>query len=323
MADGSMSLLETLRKVSADGEVDVLREGIRSWAQALMEAEVSELTGLPQGGVPRAPLGHPGGHDRPRGARTTRPERQAWSQRAARVQAGIHRPMASAGRTRRKRDGGWPDGATTAVSASPRRLRASEVARSPASDGAHHPSHDDESVCRHELGAPQEVGQPKLANKQHRKRASYETLKKEEETDLAPRTPAYAHSKGPKGGDQPRDRGDGQEGPWLVQQQGLRRLRRGDGSLKPDIAKDNNHREPSRNHGAARNDERASNHERLSIRAKTGSPDATVERARRPLGRRARMSQIRAYCTRTFFSNQPITSWLQLLKLLSQYSISV
>lgn len=30
MADDSMSLLETLRKVSAGGEVDVLREGVAS-----------------------------------------------------------------------------------------------------------------------------------------------------------------------------------------------------------------------------------------------------------------------------------------------------
>jgi transposase-like protein len=49
MADDSMSLLETLRKVSAEGEVDVLREGVRLLAQAIMEAEVSELTGLPKG----------------------------------------------------------------------------------------------------------------------------------------------------------------------------------------------------------------------------------------------------------------------------------
>jgi transposase-like protein len=49
MADDSMSLLETLRKMSADGEVDVLREGLRLLAQAIMEAEVSELTGLPKG----------------------------------------------------------------------------------------------------------------------------------------------------------------------------------------------------------------------------------------------------------------------------------
>ncbi len=49
MADDSMSLLETLRKVSADGEVDVLREGGRLVAQAIMEAEVSELTGVAKG----------------------------------------------------------------------------------------------------------------------------------------------------------------------------------------------------------------------------------------------------------------------------------
>ena len=49
MADDSMALLETLRKVSADGEVDVLREGVRLLAQAIMEAEVTELTGLPRG----------------------------------------------------------------------------------------------------------------------------------------------------------------------------------------------------------------------------------------------------------------------------------
>ncbi len=49
MADDSMSLLETLRKMSVDGEVDVLREGVRLLAQAIMEAEVTELTGLPKG----------------------------------------------------------------------------------------------------------------------------------------------------------------------------------------------------------------------------------------------------------------------------------
>jgi putative transposase len=49
MADDSMSLLETLRKVSAEGEVDVLREGVRVLAQAIMEAEVTELTGVAKG----------------------------------------------------------------------------------------------------------------------------------------------------------------------------------------------------------------------------------------------------------------------------------
>ena len=35
--------------MSAEGEVDVLREGVRLLAQAIMEAEVTELTGLPKG----------------------------------------------------------------------------------------------------------------------------------------------------------------------------------------------------------------------------------------------------------------------------------
>jgi transposase-like protein len=44
-----MALLDTLRKATAGGDVDVLREGVRILAQAIMEAEVSELTGLPHG----------------------------------------------------------------------------------------------------------------------------------------------------------------------------------------------------------------------------------------------------------------------------------
>ena len=78
MAEDRMAVLEMLRKATADGDVDFLREGVRVLAQAVMEAEVSELTGLPKGErdperrltspqrVPRPPLGHPGGHDRPR-----------------------------------------------------------------------------------------------------------------------------------------------------------------------------------------------------------------------------------------------------------------
>jgi putative transposase len=49
MADDSMTLLDTLRKLSADGDVDLLREGARVLAQAIMEAEVTELTGVPRG----------------------------------------------------------------------------------------------------------------------------------------------------------------------------------------------------------------------------------------------------------------------------------
>ena len=48
MADDRMALLETLRKVTIDGEVDVLREGVRILAQAIMEAEV-RLTGAAAG----------------------------------------------------------------------------------------------------------------------------------------------------------------------------------------------------------------------------------------------------------------------------------
>ena len=49
MAEDRMALLDTLRKATADGDVDVLREGVRVLAQAIMEAEVSELTGVPKG----------------------------------------------------------------------------------------------------------------------------------------------------------------------------------------------------------------------------------------------------------------------------------
>ena len=45
MAEDRMALLEMLRKATADGDVDFLREGVRVLAQAVMEAEVSELTG--------------------------------------------------------------------------------------------------------------------------------------------------------------------------------------------------------------------------------------------------------------------------------------
>lgn len=49
MADDRMAVLETVRKAIADGDVDFLREGVRVLAHAVMEAEVSELTGLPKG----------------------------------------------------------------------------------------------------------------------------------------------------------------------------------------------------------------------------------------------------------------------------------
>ena len=49
MAEDRMALLEMLRKATADGDPDFLRDGVRVLAQAVMEAEVSELTGLPKG----------------------------------------------------------------------------------------------------------------------------------------------------------------------------------------------------------------------------------------------------------------------------------
>lgn len=54
MADDSMALLETLPKATADGDIDVLREGVRILAQGLMEAEVTALTGLHEGERPAA-----------------------------------------------------------------------------------------------------------------------------------------------------------------------------------------------------------------------------------------------------------------------------
>jgi hypothetical protein len=49
MAEDRMAMLETVRKAIADGDVDFLREGVRVLAQAVMEAEVTELTGVPKG----------------------------------------------------------------------------------------------------------------------------------------------------------------------------------------------------------------------------------------------------------------------------------
>jgi len=49
MAEDRMAVLDMLRKATADGDVDVLREGVRVLAEAIMEAEVSELTGVAKG----------------------------------------------------------------------------------------------------------------------------------------------------------------------------------------------------------------------------------------------------------------------------------
>jgi transposase-like protein len=49
MAEDRMAVLETVRKAIAEGDVDFLREGVRVLAEAVMEAEVTELTGVPHG----------------------------------------------------------------------------------------------------------------------------------------------------------------------------------------------------------------------------------------------------------------------------------
>ncbi len=53
MAEDRMAVLDTVRKAIATGDVDFLREGVRVLAQGVMEAEVTELTGVPKGA--RAP----------------------------------------------------------------------------------------------------------------------------------------------------------------------------------------------------------------------------------------------------------------------------
>jgi putative transposase len=49
MAEDRMAVLDTVRKALAEGDVDFLREGLRVLAQAVMEAEVTELTGAAKG----------------------------------------------------------------------------------------------------------------------------------------------------------------------------------------------------------------------------------------------------------------------------------
>ena len=49
MAEDRMALLETVRKVISDGDTDFLRESVRVLAEAVMEAEVTEVTGVAHG----------------------------------------------------------------------------------------------------------------------------------------------------------------------------------------------------------------------------------------------------------------------------------
>ena len=49
MAEERMDVLALLRKAGADGDTDFLRAGVQALAEALMEVEVTELTGVPKG----------------------------------------------------------------------------------------------------------------------------------------------------------------------------------------------------------------------------------------------------------------------------------
>jgi hypothetical protein len=49
MADDRMVLLETMRKAGSEGDADFLRQSVKVLAEAVMEAEVTELTGVPHG----------------------------------------------------------------------------------------------------------------------------------------------------------------------------------------------------------------------------------------------------------------------------------
>jgi putative transposase len=49
MADDSMALLDSVRKAIEEGDGDFLREAVHLLAQGVMEAEVTEITGVPKG----------------------------------------------------------------------------------------------------------------------------------------------------------------------------------------------------------------------------------------------------------------------------------
>ena len=81
MADDSMAVLEGVRKAIEDGDGDFLREAIHLLAQGVMEAEVTELTGVPKG--ERAP-------DRRLTSRNGYRERR-WDTRAGTIELAIPR----------------------------------------------------------------------------------------------------------------------------------------------------------------------------------------------------------------------------------------
>ena len=81
MADDSMAALDSVRKAIEDGDGDFLREAVHLLAQGVMEAEVTELTGVPKG--ERAP-------DRRLTSRNGYRERR-WDTRAGTIELSIPR----------------------------------------------------------------------------------------------------------------------------------------------------------------------------------------------------------------------------------------
>ena len=49
MADDRMALLAMMRKAGTEGDADFLRQSVQVLAEAVMEAEVTEVTGVPRG----------------------------------------------------------------------------------------------------------------------------------------------------------------------------------------------------------------------------------------------------------------------------------
>jgi transposase-like protein len=81
MADESMAVLESVRKAIEEGDGDFLRDAVHLLAQGVMEAEVTELTGVPKG--ERAP-------DRRLTSRNGYRERR-WDTRAGTIELAIPR----------------------------------------------------------------------------------------------------------------------------------------------------------------------------------------------------------------------------------------
>jgi transposase-like protein len=84
-----MAVLEMLRKLRADGDVDFLREGVRVLAAALMEAEVTELICVPKGeGAPEPRLTNRNGY-RKRSRVLAHPAMQVFSGRSHLDRTGV------------------------------------------------------------------------------------------------------------------------------------------------------------------------------------------------------------------------------------------